>query len=140
MKPERLGSFPNLPHLKRSFLLGPGEQILDQIETICSQQDKFGNDTKTFWFHFQNDIGIFFLLSFLTLFTSKDVPLPLAPHPSSLNYHKLTREREGVEPIPTTAKKRGPLPYIRIPPQANDLRKMVRELLKHKIIKRKNGK
>ncbi len=29
----------------------------------------------------------------------------------------------------TTAKKRGPLPYIRIPPQANDLRKMVREQL-----------
>jgi hypothetical protein len=44
---------------------GPGEQILDQIETICSQPDKFGNDTKTFWFRFQKDIGTF-VLSFLT--------------------------------------------------------------------------
>ncbi len=51
--------FPNLPHRKRSCLFGPGEQILGQIETICSQQDKFGNDTKTFWFRFQNDIGMF---------------------------------------------------------------------------------
>ncbi len=49
-----------VPHRKRS------EQILDQIETICSQQDKFGNDTKTFWFSFQNNIGIF-VLSFLTI-------------------------------------------------------------------------
>ncbi len=31
----------NLPHRMRSFLFGPGMQILDQIETICSQQDKF---------------------------------------------------------------------------------------------------
>jgi hypothetical protein len=45
----------------RSFLFGPGEQILDQIETICSQQDKFGNETKTFWFRFQNNIGTFVL-------------------------------------------------------------------------------
>ncbi len=44
---------------------GPGEQILDQIETICFQKDKFGNDTKTFWFS-KNDIGTFFL-SFLKL-------------------------------------------------------------------------
>ncbi len=48
MKPKRLSLFPNLPHRKRSFLFGPGEQILEQIETICSQQDKFGNDAKTF--------------------------------------------------------------------------------------------
>jgi hypothetical protein len=46
-------------------ILGAGDQILDQIETICSQHDKFGNDTKTFWFRFQNDIGTF-VLSFLT--------------------------------------------------------------------------
>jgi hypothetical protein len=51
---------------KSTFFFGPGEKILDQIETICSQQDKFGNDTKTFWFRFQNDIGTF-VLSFLTL-------------------------------------------------------------------------
>ncbi len=30
MKPKRLSSSPNLPHQKRSFLLGPGEQILEQ--------------------------------------------------------------------------------------------------------------
>ncbi len=52
------------------------------------------------------------------------IPTPLPP-----NYHKLTREREGVEPIRTTAKKRGPLPCISFTPQANELRKMVRELL-----------
>jgi hypothetical protein len=40
------------------------EQILDQIETISSQQEKIGNDTKTFWFRFQNNIGTF-VLSFL---------------------------------------------------------------------------
>ncbi len=57
---------PNLPHQKRSFLFGPGEQILDQIETIYSQQDKFENYTKTFWFRFQNNFGMFVLL-FLTL-------------------------------------------------------------------------
>ncbi len=34
----------NLPHQKSTFLFGPGEQILDKVETICSQQDKFGND------------------------------------------------------------------------------------------------
>ncbi len=69
MKPKFLRfSFPNLPHQKRSCLFGPGEQILDQIKTICSQQDKFGNDTKTFWFRFQNDIGlsVFSLLTLLT--------------------------------------------------------------------------
>ncbi len=33
---------------------------MDQIETICSQQNKFGNDTKTYWFRFQNDTGTFF--------------------------------------------------------------------------------
>jgi hypothetical protein len=66
MKTKRLSLFPNLPHRKSAFLFGPGEQILDQIETICSQQDKFGNDTKTFRFRFQNDIGTF-VLSFLTL-------------------------------------------------------------------------
>ncbi len=65
MKPKRVSLFPNLIHRKSTFLFGPGEQILDQIETICSQQDKFGNDTKTFWFRFQNDVGTF-VLSFLT--------------------------------------------------------------------------
>jgi hypothetical protein len=59
-------SFPNMPHRKRSCLFGPGEQILNQIQTICSQQDKFGNDIKTFRFRFQNDIRTF-VLSFLTL-------------------------------------------------------------------------
>jgi hypothetical protein len=37
-----------------------------QIETICSQQDKFGNDTKMFRFRFKNYIRTF-VLSFLTL-------------------------------------------------------------------------
>jgi hypothetical protein len=55
-------SFP----AKEIISICPGEQILDQIETICSQQDKFRNDTKTFWFRFQNDIGTF-VLPFLTL-------------------------------------------------------------------------
>ncbi len=61
MKQKRLSTFPNLLYRKRSFLFGPGEQILDQIETINSQQNKFVNDTKTFWFPFQNDIGTFVL-------------------------------------------------------------------------------
>ena len=76
MKPKCLSLFLNLPHRKRSFLFGPGEHILDQIETICYQQDKFGNDTKTFWFRFQMDIGMF-VLSFLTLLTWT-LLLPLA--------------------------------------------------------------
>jgi hypothetical protein len=50
MKPKRSSSFPNLSYRKRSFLFNPGEQTLDQIETICFQYGKFGNDTKTFWF------------------------------------------------------------------------------------------
>ncbi len=66
MKPKQPSLFPNLPHRKSTFLFGLGEQILDRIEKICVQQDKFGNDTKTFWFRFQNDIGTF-VLSFLTL-------------------------------------------------------------------------
>jgi len=37
---------------------------------------KFGNDTKTFWFRFQMDIGMF-VLSFLTLLTWT-LLLPLA--------------------------------------------------------------
>jgi hypothetical protein len=45
MKPKRLSLFPN------------------------SQQDTFRNDTKTFWFRFQKDIGTF-VLSFLTLLYS----------------------------------------------------------------------
>jgi hypothetical protein len=40
--------------------------MLVKIKTICSQQDKFRNDSETFWFRFQNDIRTF-LLSFLTL-------------------------------------------------------------------------
>jgi hypothetical protein len=55
-----------MSYRKRSLLFGPEEQILDKIETIWFQKDKFGNDTKTFWFRFQNDIGTF-VLSFLTL-------------------------------------------------------------------------
>jgi hypothetical protein len=58
--------FPNLPHRKITFLFSSGGHILVQIKTICFQQDKFGNDSKTFWFRFQNDIGTF-LLSFLTI-------------------------------------------------------------------------
>jgi hypothetical protein len=50
MKPKRLSLFPNVPHRKSIFIFGPGEQILDQIETIFSQQDKFGNDTPHFSF------------------------------------------------------------------------------------------
>ncbi len=66
---------------KEHILFGPGEQILDQMETICSLEDKFGNDTcsdtdstltmyrllssavqyQMFWFRFQNDIGMFVL-------------------------------------------------------------------------------
>jgi hypothetical protein len=48
MNKKLLSSFPNLYYRKRSFLLGLEEQILDQIETICFQLEKFGNDTKTF--------------------------------------------------------------------------------------------
>ncbi len=65
MKPKHLSLFPNLPRRKSTFLFGPGEQILDQIETICSQQDKFRNTIKLFWFRFQNHIRTF-VLSFLT--------------------------------------------------------------------------
>ncbi len=43
-------TIPILAYQKRSFLFGPVEQILDQIETICFQEDKFGKDTKTFGF------------------------------------------------------------------------------------------
>jgi hypothetical protein len=35
MKPKSLSLFLNLSYQKRSFLFGPGEQVLDQIETIC---------------------------------------------------------------------------------------------------------
>ena len=66
MKPKLLSLFSNLVHRKSTFLFNPGEQILVLIKTICSLQDKFGNDFKTFWFRFQNDIGTF-LLPFLTL-------------------------------------------------------------------------
>jgi hypothetical protein len=66
MIPKRLSLYPNQSHRKSTFLFGAGEQILDPIETICSKQDKFGNNTKTFLFRFQNDIGTF-VLSFLTI-------------------------------------------------------------------------
>jgi hypothetical protein len=72
MKPKLLSLFSNLVYRKSTFLFNPGEQILVLIKTICSQQDKFGNDFKTFWFRFQNDIGTF-LLPFLTL-------LHMSPH------------------------------------------------------------
>ena len=48
MKPKRPSLFPNLPHRKSTFLFCQGQQILDQFETICSQQDKFEKDTKHF--------------------------------------------------------------------------------------------
>ncbi len=57
---------------KKSFLFGPGEQILDQIATICSQQDKFKDDTKLFLLPFQNNFGTF-ALSFLTLVVKRDI-------------------------------------------------------------------
>ncbi len=47
-----LNYFPNLSYRRWSFLFCPGEQILDKTETICLQQEKFGNDTKKFWFRF----------------------------------------------------------------------------------------
>ena len=61
-KQKTIDSFPNLSYRRRSFLFGPGEQILDKIETICFQEEKFGNDTKTFWFRFQNYITKYLLL------------------------------------------------------------------------------
>jgi len=64
-----LSSFPNLSYRRWSFLFCPGEQILDKIETICFQQEKSGNDIKTFWFRLQNDIGTF-VLPFLTFRTT----------------------------------------------------------------------
>jgi hypothetical protein len=49
-------SFPNPPHRKRSCLFVPGEQILDQIETICSlrqtrerYQNVFNLFPKRYW-------------------------------------------------------------------------------------------
>ncbi len=66
MKPKLLSLFSNLVHRKSTFPFNPGERVLVLIITICSLQDKFGNDFKTFWFRFQNDIGTF-LLPFLTL-------------------------------------------------------------------------
>jgi hypothetical protein len=74
MKPKRLSLLPNLPHRKSPFLVSSGEQILVKIKTICSQQDKFGNDFKTFWFRFQNDIQTFLLL-FLTLLDLSILPI-----------------------------------------------------------------
>ncbi len=85
MKPKRLILFPNLPHRKSTFLFGPGEQILDQIVTISSQQVKFGSDTKTFRFRFQNDIGTF-VLSFLTLLRGVMRPTPKVPCTQSTLY------------------------------------------------------
>jgi hypothetical protein len=36
------------------IIFDPGEQIcMDLIETICFQEDKFGNDYKKFWFRFK---------------------------------------------------------------------------------------
>jgi hypothetical protein len=74
MKPKRLNLLPNLPHRKSPFLVSSGEQILVKIKTICSQQDKFGNNFKTIWFHFQNNIGTFLLL-FLTLLDLSILPI-----------------------------------------------------------------
>jgi hypothetical protein len=87
MKAKRLSLSPILPHRKSTFLFNPGEEILVHIKTICTVltlQDKFGNDSKTFWFRFQNDIGTF-LLSFLTLLApgeaSSDGDARAAPAP-----------------------------------------------------------
>jgi len=74
MKSKRLSLLPNLPHRKSTFLFSSGEQILVKIKTICSQQDKFGNNFKTIWFHFQNNIGTFLLL-FLTLLELSILPV-----------------------------------------------------------------
>ena len=43
-----------------------GDSGPNQNNLYGTLQDKFGNESKTFWFRFQNDIGTF-LLSFLTL-------------------------------------------------------------------------
>ncbi len=69
---KRLSPFPNLSYRRRSFLFSPVKQILDKVKTICFQSEKFGNDTKTFWFRFQNDIGTY-ILSFLTLLLKRTV-------------------------------------------------------------------
>jgi hypothetical protein len=61
MKPKRLSSFPNLTHQKRSFLFG---QILDQIKNKLFSTRQIRNDTKTFWFRFQNNFGMFVLFVF----------------------------------------------------------------------------
>jgi hypothetical protein len=56
-----------------TFLFGPGEQIMDQIEKICSQQDKFGNDTNTFGFVYKTIL--LFVLSFFTFVHTATVTL-----------------------------------------------------------------
>jgi hypothetical protein len=61
MKPKRLSFVPESALSKENILFTPRQQILDQIETICSQQGKVGNNTETFWFRFQNDVGTFVL-------------------------------------------------------------------------------
>jgi hypothetical protein len=66
MKQKTIEFFSEFVLSKVILSILPGEQILDKTETICFQQEKFGNDTKKFWFRFQNDIGTF-VLPFLTL-------------------------------------------------------------------------
>ncbi len=50
MKPKLLSSFPNLSYWKISYLFGPEEQILDQIERICFKKTNSGTLPKRFGF------------------------------------------------------------------------------------------
>ncbi len=96
MKPKLLSMFSNLVRRKSTFLFNPGEQILVLIKTICSLQDKFGNDFKTFWFRFQNDIGTL-LLPFLTLLVRYTVLCHRVslPHPSQWFRYELVLGQRG---------------------------------------------
>jgi hypothetical protein len=67
MKQKTIEFFPEFVLSKVILSILPRRAgFLDKIETISFQQEKFGNDTKKFWFCFQNDIGTF-VLPFLTL-------------------------------------------------------------------------
>ncbi len=68
--PKRLSLFPNRPHGKSTYLFGPGEQIQDQIETICSTRqfrEQYQNVLVSFPQRYRNvcplfsdTVGVFF--------------------------------------------------------------------------------
>jgi hypothetical protein len=76
MKQKTIDFFPEFVLSKEILSIRPRRADSGSNRNILFSRREIGNENKTFWFHFQNDIGKF-VLSFLTFLHFASFPRQL---------------------------------------------------------------